>query len=58
MPSAEGEADYNCCKFHVGRLGADLGSVVKGEEDGAILLPGGALGNYGYPCVAVAVSLI
>ena len=56
MPSAEGEADYDCCKFHVGRLGADLGSVVEGEEDGAFLLPGGALGNNGDPCVAFAVG--
>ena len=55
MPSAEGDDDYDCCEFHVGRLGADLGSVVKGEEDGAGLLPGGALRNYGYPCVAFAV---
>ena len=52
----EGEADYDCCKFHVDRLAADLGSVVKGEEDGAFLLSGGVLGNYGDPCVAFAVG--
>ena len=56
MPSTEGKDDYDCCKFHVGRLGADLGSVVEGEEDGAVLLPGGAFGNYGNPCVAFAVG--
>ena len=52
---AEAEANYDCCEFHVGRLRADLGSVVKGEEDGAVMLPGGTLRNYGYPCVAFAV---
>ena len=55
MPSSEGEADYNCSKFHVGRLGADLGSVVKGKEDDVFLLPGGALRDYGDPCVTGAV---
>ena len=51
----KGEADYNCCKFHVGRLGADLGSVVNSKKDDAVLLPGWALGNYSYSCVAFAV---
>ena len=40
----------------MGRLGANLGSVVEGEEDGAVLLPGGALGDYGDPNVASAVG--
>ena len=40
----------------MGRLGADLGSVVEGEEDGAVLLPGGALGDYGNPGVTSAVG--
>ena len=40
----------------MGRLGADLGSVVEGEEDGAVLLPGGALGDYGDPGVTSAVG--
>ena len=39
----------------MGRLGANLGSVVEGEEDGAVLLPGGALGDYGDPCITGAV---
>ena len=38
----------------MGRLGANLGSVVEGEEDGAVLLPGGALGNYGDSGIAFA----
>jgi hypothetical protein len=56
VPSSEGKADYNCCKFHMGRLGANLGSVVKGEEDGAVLLPVGALRDYGDSCVTLAVG--
>ena len=40
----------------MGRLGANLGSVVEGEEDDAFLLPGGALGDYGDPCIAGAVG--
>ena len=52
----EGQANYNCCEFHMGRLGADLGSVVEGEEDGAVLLPSGALGDYGNPGVTGAVG--
>ena len=56
MPSAEGEADYDCGEFQVGRLGANLSSVVKGEEDGAFLLPGGAFGDYGDPGIAFAVG--
>ena len=40
----------------MGGLGANLGSVVEGEEDGAVLLPGGALGNYGDSGVTGAVS--
>ena len=43
-------------EFHVGRLRADLGTVVEGEEDCSFLLPGGALGDYGEPCVAGAVG--
>ena len=56
MPSAEGEADYDCSEFHVGRLGANLSSVVKGDEDGSFLLPGGAFGDYGDPSIAFAVG--
>ena len=56
MPSSKGKANYNCCKFHMGRLGANLGSVVKGEEDGAVLLPVGALGDYGDPGISFAVG--
>ena len=52
----EGQPNYDCCKFHVGRLGADLGSVVEGEEDDAVLLPGGALGDYGNSSVTSAVG--
>ena len=52
----EGEADYDCGEFHVGRLGANLSSVFKGEEDGAFLLLGGALGDYGDPSSAFAVG--
>ena len=40
----------------MGRLVANLGSVVEGEEDGAVLLPGGALGDYGNPGVTGAVG--
>ena len=40
----------------MGRLGANLGSVVEGEEDGAILLPGGALEDYGNPGITGAVG--
>ena len=56
VPSSEGQANYNCCKFHMGRLGANLGSVVKGEEDDAVLLPIGALRDYGNPGVTSAVG--
>ena len=55
VPSSQGKANYNCCKFHMGRLEANLGSVVKGEEDGAVLLPVGALRDYGDSCVTHAV---
>ena len=37
-------------------LGANLGAVVKGEEDGAVLLPVGALRDYGDSCVTLAVG--
>ena len=40
----------------MGRLGADLGSVVMGEEDGAFLLPEGAFGDYGDPSIPFAVG--
>ena len=43
VPSSKGKADYDCCKFHMSGLGANLGSVVKGEEDCAVLLPVGGL---------------
>jgi len=33
-----------------------LGSVVKCDEDGAIALPVGALGDYGDSCVTLAVG--
>ena len=56
VPSSKGKANYNCCKFHMSGLGANLGSVVKGEEDGAVLLPNGALRDYGNPGVAGAVG--
>ena len=56
MPSAEGETDYDCREFYVGRLGADLGSVVEGEEDGAVLQPVGALGDYSDPGIAFVVG--
>ena len=56
MPSAEGESEYDCSKFHVGRLGSNVGSVVQGEEDWAFLLPGGAFGDYGDPSIAFAVG--
>jgi hypothetical protein len=56
VPSAEGKADYDCSEFHVGRLVAYLGSIVEGEEDGAFLLPVGALGDYGDPGIAFAVG--
>ena len=55
MPSSEGQTNNYGGEFHVGGLGADLGTVVEGEEDGAFLLPGGALGDYDDPCVAGAV---
>ena len=55
VPSSKGKANYDCCKFHMGRLGANLGSVFKGEKDGAVLLPIGALRDYGNPGVAGAV---
>ena len=56
MPSSKGKADYSCSKFHMGRLGANLGSVVKGDKDGAVLLPGGALGDYGNSCVSLVIG--
>ena len=40
----------------MGGLGANLGSVVEGEEDGAVLLPGGALGDYANPGITGAVG--
>ena len=40
----------------MGRLGANLGSVVEGEEDGAVLLPCGALGDYGDPGITSAIG--
>ena len=40
----------------MGRLGSNLGSVVEGEEDGAVLLPGGAWGDYGNSGVTGAVG--
>jgi hypothetical protein len=40
----------------VGRLGSNLGSVVEGEQDGAVLMPVRALGDYGEPGVACAVG--
>ena len=55
MQSSEGQANYDCGEFHVGRLEADLGSVVEGEEEDAFLLPGGALGDNGDPCITGAV---
>ena len=56
VPSAEGQTyDYGS-EFHVGRLRANLGTVVEGEEDCSFLLPGGALGDYGDPCIAGAVG--
>ena len=56
VPSSKGKANCNCCEFHMGGLGANLGSVVKGEEDGAVLLPIVALRDYGNPGVASAVG--
>ena len=40
----------------MGRLRSDLSSGVEGEEDGAVLLPGGTLGDYGDPGIAGAVG--
>ena len=40
----------------MGRLRADLGSVVESEEDDAVLIPGGALGDYSDPGVTGAVG--
>ena len=40
----------------MGGLGANLGSIVEGDEDGAFLLPGRALGDYGDPSVTSAVG--
>ena len=40
----------------MGGLGANLGSVVESEEDGAVLLPVGALGDYGDTGVTGAVG--
>ena len=40
----------------MGGLGANLGSVVEGEEDGAVLLPCGALGYYGNSDITSAVG--
>ena len=56
MPSAEGESEYDCSEFHVGRLGSNVGSIVQGEEDRAFLLPGGAVGDNGDPSIAFAVG--
>ena len=42
----------------MGGLRANLGSIVEGEEDGAVLLPGGALGDYGDSGVTGAVSRV
>ena len=56
VPSSEGKADDNCGKFHVSRLGADLGSVVKCDEDSTISLPVGALRDYGDSCVSLAIG--
>ena len=41
----------------MGRLEANLGSVVEGEEDGAVLLPGGAYGNPGITGAVDGVAL-
>ena len=38
------------------RLGANLGSVVKGDKNGAVLLPVEALRDYGDSCVFLAVG--
>ena len=40
----------------MGGLGANLGSIVKGEEDGTVLLPCGAVGYYDNSSVASAVG--
>ena len=40
----------------MGGLGANLGSVVEGEQDGAVLLPCGALRDYGDPGITSAVG--
>ena len=40
----------------MGGLGSNLGSVVEGEEDGAVLLPCGALGYDGNSGVTGAVG--
>ena len=40
----------------MGSLGANLGSVVEGEERGAVLLPCGFLGDYGDPGITGAVG--
>ena len=40
----------------MGRLGTDLVTVVEGDEDGAFLLPGDAVGDYGNPCITGAVG--
>ena len=40
----------------MGGLGANWGSVVEGEEDGAVLLPCGALGDYDDSGVTGAVG--
>ena len=37
-------------------MGANLGSVVEGEEDGVVLLPYGALGDNGDPGIPSAVG--
>jgi hypothetical protein len=42
----------------VGGLESNLGSVVEGEEEGAVLLPVGALRDYGDPGIAGAVGEI
>ena len=33
-----------------------MGSIVEGEEDSAVLLPVGALGDYGNSCVSLAIG--
>ena len=56
VPSAKSEADYNGSKLHMDRLGANLGAVVKGDENGVVLLPVGALWDNCDSCVSLAVG--